>query len=110
MLTDCIFAAYAQQDDLQLTTNHCAPLSSLTDSEILFKTIMISTVTTEIRFSIDIKTAREEFPQYEIFKIGWIWSHSNIADEMTKLTKCDVLESLLHHRTIDITGEQCIIR
>lgn len=59
---------------------------------------------------IDIKATRGAFEMHYVFRIGWIRSHSNIADGLTKLTICDVLESLLDTGNRDVTAERWIIR
>lgn len=107
---DCLNAVYAMKHDLQTVINCDIALSILTDSEGLFQVMVKSTVKPEKRLMIDIKDKREAHSQKKISDIGWIRSNGNLADGLTKMTKCKPLEILLNTEKINAVAAQWILR
>lgn len=56
----------------------------ITYSELLFKVIVKSSITTENRLMVDIRDARVAYERGDISDVGWIRSPSNVADGLTK--------------------------
>lgn len=98
--------AYTIKYDLQQIMIHHSPLTIPTDSEILFKINVKSSTTTEKKLRIVIKATTEAFAKSEVSNIGWVQTHKNLADGLTKLTTCDVLEKLLDTGTMNLQVEK----
>lgn len=88
-------AAYILKHDLERMLNKKVQITLLTDSEILFNIIVKSTTTTEKRWNIDVRAARQVFENKEMFNIGWIRSAEKAVDGLTKLKQCRTLENSL---------------
>lgn len=78
----------------------------MTYSEILFKTLVKYSTMAEKRLMIDILSAREALEKRKARNIALIRSHSNIADALTKVLRCVVLEKLLLIGILPINIEQ----
>ena len=102
--------AYTLRHDLRNIISKDIPLTLVTDSESLFKVIVKSTTTTERRLMIDVKVAREAYARHDISDVGWLRSHNNPADGLTKIGKCTSLTRLLDTGVLQLEVEQWVIR
>lgn len=93
---------YKIRHDLQRIVGQKLPLAMFMDRDSLFKTIVRSTTTTEIRLMIDLVTAREAYGIHEISSVGWIRSEDNPADHPTKPGPCTAIELPLDTGRIDV--------
>lgn len=107
--SDLFDAVYVIKHDQQVIFNHHISLAILKDLESLFKVIVKSNVTTEKRLIINIKATREAYGRHEITNIGWIRMKYNVADGLTKLGRCEILEELIDSGSIRVDVKQWIV-
>lgn len=82
----------------------------LTDSESLLKTLVNSSTTTENRLMADIRAAKKDFERRVITHFGWIRTHFNDAEGISKEASCKALDEVLEKITLDAMIEQWIER
>lgn len=99
--SDAFDAAYSIRHDLQRILRREIPLAMLTDSMSLFKVIINSSTMTEKRLMIDLNAARDAYKTSDIGHIGWLRSGSNLANGLTKLGICEVLDRFIRSNTLD---------
>lgn len=71
------------------------PLKMFKDSEGLFRVIMKSSLTTEKRLMVYIRSALEAYEHGYISEVRWIRSSHNISDGLTKFFKLKALSTQL---------------
>lgn len=102
---DSFDAAYATRHDMQTMLQQNIPLSVVTDSESLFKVIVQSSSTTEMRLMIDLQAAREAHQEHKIDDMGWIKSSGNLADGLTKINKPDLIQQTTRTGILDVIAD-----
>ena len=81
-----------------------------TDSHSLFDVMVKSSTTAEHRLMIDIKDVRDAYEQMKISNVGFVHSHNNLADALTKERPCDALNRILTTGLIDLDVEEWVVR
>lgn len=100
--------AYAFKYDLEAMTGKHIPLKMLTDSKCLFDVITKSSVTKEKRLLIDIAVVKDAYAKNEISQVGHVFSDQNPADAMTKIGKCQALNTVLETGRLSIQVNQWV--
>lgn len=86
------------------------PVQLMTDSKSLFDIISKGSRTSEKRMMLDIAAAREGFRDKAISDIGFIRSHKNVSDGLTKPMSQAMLRGILTKGQLDIVPDQWIVR
>lgn len=73
----------------------------LTGSKSLFKTLVISSSTAGRRLAIYNRSAREASEWKELLRVGRIRRKQNIADRLTKLSKCEAQGKLIKNGKLE---------
>ncbi len=81
---DMVDDALASQSQMEQALERTPLMHLLTDSKSLFDITSKGSRTSEKRIMIDIHARRDAYKSREIFNIGFVRSHSNIADGLTK--------------------------
>ena len=81
--------------DLESITGRKFPVHLMTDSKSIFDTITKLSGVSEKRLMIDISALRQAYSTGEISNIGHVLTKYNIADSLTKRSKCALLDELL---------------
>ena len=102
-------ASFAIQKDLSMMLGRRIPIIILTDSEILFNSIIRRRCTTERRLMVDLYIARAAFEAQEISNIALIDSDDNPADALTKLKPNTALRDLLYTGMLNQNVKQYVI-
>ena len=76
-------------------TNLDVPIVLFTDSKCLFDTITKMSTVSEKRLMIDISALRQSYARGEVFNIGHISSHYNLADPLTKRMKSKLMDEVI---------------
>lgn len=97
---DAFDTAFIIKHDLQRVINHSIPIIMIADSLSLFDVIKKVSVTAEKRLMIDLKIFRQSYDSNEIEKEGFVRTLNNLADSLTKLKRCPILEKILTEATI----------
>lgn len=108
--SDMFDIAIALRQDLERMLNNAVPFHLLTDSKSLFDVISKGFRTSEKRMMLDIGAAREAFRDKIISDIGFVRSHLNIADGLTKPMCQSLLRDTISTRYLDVQPEQWIVR
>ena len=74
----------------------------LPNSLSLFKVLVNSPTMTEKRLMIDLADVRNAYEKSSIYFIGWIPTTLNIANGLTKLGLCPILERILNTQQLDV--------
>jgi hypothetical protein len=109
-LADAFDMAFSIRHDLQNITQLQIPINILTDSLSLFDVLTKSTTTSEKRLMIDLTAAKQAYKRREIDTIGFIRTEHNPADVFTKVTKCKILNEILHTSFLNHPVEQWVTR
>lgn len=95
-LVDAFDAAFLLRHDLQQILRCEIPLLLLTDSQIVFETLVSKRTTAERRLMIDLAALREAYDRRDVANIGLIASADNVADGLTKTAANSSLWSTLN--------------
>jgi hypothetical protein len=109
-LADAFDKAFAIRHDMQDITRRSIPIVILTDSLSLFDVLTKSSTTSEKRLMIDLAVTREAYKKREIETIGFVRTENNPADAFTKITRCKILEEILHTTSLIHPVEQWVKR
>ena len=105
-LADEFYVDYMIKYDLHCLTGSTIPIRIITDSPSLLYVITKATVTTKNILMIDLKTINESYHKQEIMDFGFIRSHFNPVDALTKVMKNHILEHMLIQSKIEHSIEQ----
>lgn len=92
--------AYAFKYDLEAMTGKHISLKMITDSKCHCVTKL--SVTKEKRQLIDIAVVKDAYAKNEISQVGHVLSDQNRADAMTKIGKCQDLNTVLETERLTV--------
>lgn len=111
---DAFDSSFTLRHDLSNITKSKIPLSVITYWQSLFKLIILSSTTTEKRLMIDLQACREAYREGElddaVYGVGWVKSENNIADDLTKLNKVDLIQKVMRTGTLPTIADQWVVR
>lgn len=96
----CFDFVFVLRQDICKIIEKTLPLTIVTDSERLLKTLVKFIATSEWRLMIDNRAARKAFEKNNITKIGWFRFYKNISDGLTKVTTFESSKSYLRDDTV----------
>lgn len=108
--SDVFDASYMILYGLQDMFQRLIPMTILTDSDSLFRVTTKASVTTEKRFLIYVRAARETYQRGDITYVGWVRSAQNLADSLTQIEKSQLMGAFLDTARIHTVVEQLVIR
>lgn len=59
---------------------------------------------------IDIQAGIEAYHDQKIDDMGWVKSENNLADGLTKVNKCDLIQRTMRTGKLEIIAEKWVIR